>query len=260
MFGHSAHLDANRTRRETAPEHEWVERLRRTPGASWWGDGMASLPRTLPFAWVPVAIGAVLVVPVVASLDGTAQWATLAAVSMAVVWSQLGSLVAWAGAEQLVAADGEPTIADVLRHKRHDGWKLVHGTSLAQGRRIDHIAVGPGGVVVVETKWRRDPTLGDLEWAAAKVQRHQRTVATVLRPVLGEVPVVPVIVTASAGDAAEGHALPTYVGGVRVIAVEDLAAWLEVFDTPRLTATKVAACHALLVAEAAHPAATSVAA
>jgi hypothetical protein len=148
-------------------------------------------------------------------------------------------------------------VADVLRHKRHDGWKVVHGTSLAQGRRIDHIAVGPGGVVVVETKWRRDPTVGDLEWAAAKVQRNQRTVSAVLRPVLGEVPVVPVIVTASA---TESNAVPAYVGGVRVLAVEDLAAWLDVFDTPRLTAAKVAACHALLVAEAAHPAASPVAA
>lgn len=203
-------------------------------------------PRTAPFAWVPVAAGTCLLLPAVASLDGTAQWATVAAIAMAVVWSQLASLAAWTGSDHLLVGDGDTTLAEALRHKRHAGWKVLRGASLGSAGRVPHIAVGPGGVVVVETKWRRNPTTDDLEWAAARAQRTQRATTAVLRPVLGEVPVVPVIVTSASAD---GASLPGYVGGVRVLAVDELAAWLDVFDTPRLTGSRIAACHALLVAE-----------
>jgi hypothetical protein len=204
------------------------------------------LPRTAPFAWVPVAAGACLLLPALASLNGTAQWATVAAIAIGVVWSQLASLAAWVGSDRLLAGDGDTTLAEVLRHKRHAGWRILRNPTLPAVGRVHHIAVGPGGVVVVETKWRRNPTADDLEWAAARAQRVQRATTALLRPVLGEVPVVPVIVTSSSDD---GPTLPAYVGGVRVLDVDELAVWLDVFDTPRLNGTRIAACHALLVAE-----------
>ena len=47
--------------------------------------------------------------------------------------------------------DGEQLTADELRKLRRHGWRAVHNLHLQAGD-IDHVAVGPGGVVVIETK------------------------------------------------------------------------------------------------------------
>ena len=47
--------------------------------------------------------------------------------------------------------DGESNTADQLARLRRRGWRAVHNIHLASGD-IDHVAVGPGGVVAIETK------------------------------------------------------------------------------------------------------------
>lgn len=47
--------------------------------------------------------------------------------------------------------DGEYNTADELAKLRRHGWRVVHNLHLAAGD-IDHVAVGPGGVIVIETK------------------------------------------------------------------------------------------------------------
>lgn len=49
------------------------------------------------------------------------------------------------------AADAEEWTARELRKLERDGWRTVHNLCFAAGD-VDHIAIGPGGVVVVETK------------------------------------------------------------------------------------------------------------
>jgi hypothetical protein len=49
------------------------------------------------------------------------------------------------------AKDAECWTADELRRLRRRGWRAVHNLHLQSGD-VDHVAVGPGGVVVVETK------------------------------------------------------------------------------------------------------------
>ena len=39
------------------------------------------------------------------------------------------------------------------RTRRRAGWHLINGIVI-NGRDIDHIAIGPGGVLAIETKWR----------------------------------------------------------------------------------------------------------
>lgn len=46
----------------------------------------------------------------------------------------------------------EAWTASELRRLRKRGWMIVNGVPL-QGRDVDHVLVGPGGVVVVESKW-----------------------------------------------------------------------------------------------------------
>lgn len=39
------------------------------------------------------------------------------------------------------------------RARRRAGWHLINGV-IINGRDIDHIAIGPGGILAIETKWR----------------------------------------------------------------------------------------------------------
>ncbi len=75
----------------------------------------------------------------------------------------------------------EEWTATELRRLRRRGWKHVNSVMFRQWD-IDHIAVGPNGVIVIETKWRSDPI--DLtdpdQWlldAADRLHRNERDVA-----------------------------------------------------------------------------------
>jgi hypothetical protein len=54
-----------------------------------------------------------------------------------------------------MGATAEMWTASELRRLRKHGWLIVNGLAL-EGRDIDHVLVGPGGVVVVESKWSAD--------------------------------------------------------------------------------------------------------
>lgn len=51
-------------------------------------------------------------------------------------------------AEQWTASD--------LRLLDRRGWKVAHGVRLGRRGDIDHVALGPGGLLVVESKWRSE--------------------------------------------------------------------------------------------------------
>ena len=53
---------------------------------------------------------------------------------------------------------GERTVADMLKPLEHKGWRIFHDVPASKNGRtfnLDHVAVGPGGIAVVETKTRR---------------------------------------------------------------------------------------------------------
>jgi hypothetical protein len=54
-----------------------------------------------------------------------------------------------------MGATAEMWTASELRRLRKHGWLIVNGLAL-EGRDIDHVLVGAGGVVVVESKWSAD--------------------------------------------------------------------------------------------------------
>jgi hypothetical protein len=74
----------------------------------------------------------------------------------------------------------------VLRELRRDGWRLVNNITLTNWGDIDHVLVGPGGVLVVESKWsaNRWPVNGhgarfmegQKKTAASQVQRNAKDV------------------------------------------------------------------------------------
>jgi hypothetical protein len=59
-------------------------------------------------------------------------------------------------APQVMGDRGEQLTASELRRLRRHGWRVINHVALREWD-IDHIAVGPGGVLVVETKWSAAP-------------------------------------------------------------------------------------------------------
>lgn len=99
--------------------------------------------------------------------------AVLAGVAVLIPWSFVRGLVVGAGAAALLSlmaylilalsgtvatgmgATAEAWTAAELRRLRKHGWRVINGLSW-QGRDVDHILIGPGGILVVETKWSAD--------------------------------------------------------------------------------------------------------
>lgn len=192
--------------------------------------------RTLPFAWVPAVAGALLAVPALASLNGSAQWATLGAIAMSVVWVQLVSLMAWSGSDGLALGRHEAhTTDDVLRPLRKQGWRVQDHVPVGP-RTVDHVAVGRGGVLLLESRHRRTLTAADLDWAAHQAQAARRDALASLGRAYEQVPVLPVIVAWSAD-----HDLPEVVGGVPVVHGDELPAFLARYRSGPLTEYQVEA-------------------
>jgi hypothetical protein len=53
------------------------------------------------------------------------------------------------------AAEGRRRTEGALRALERAGWRVAHSVALPDGGRVDHLAVGPGGVYVLDSKaWR----------------------------------------------------------------------------------------------------------
>jgi Nuclease-related domain len=58
--------------------------------------------------------------------------------------------------QQIQGRRGEQHVAALLDALRADGWRILHDLDTGRGN-IDHVAIGPGGVFVIETKTWRPP-------------------------------------------------------------------------------------------------------
>ena len=103
----------------------------------------------------------------------TVGGAVIAGVAFVIPWQFARGLFVGVGVSALVVAIGYLVLAlsgtvargmgataemwtasELRRHRKH-GWLIINGLAL-EGRDIDHVLVGPGGVVVVESKWSAD--------------------------------------------------------------------------------------------------------
>ena len=99
---------------------------------------------------------------------------------------------------------GEVWTAQELRRLRRKGWHLVNGVQREYRGDIDHILVGPGGVLVVETKWstsrwpvngRGDTFMqGRMDDAASQAQNNRKAVVDWLVDVAPDVHAISVAV------------------------------------------------------------------
>lgn len=103
---------------------------------------------------------ATLFMPLIVSLlfvpimKGSGRWIFVGAMGISGPWFVSTIIILYSGAATpLMGLDGEASTADVLRKMKHDGWRLVNGIKIQWKADIDHILVGPPGILVVESKW-----------------------------------------------------------------------------------------------------------
>lgn len=104
------------------------------------------------------------------------------------------------GARLYSGLDGETNTARELRRLKSAGWTAVHNLHFKAGD-VDHVAVGPGGVVVIETKsshsdWRFLERRGVVDKWADQAKRGALRVKGVVKQYSG-ISVDPIIVVAA---------------------------------------------------------------
>ena len=126
-----------------------------------------------------------------------------------------------------MGASAEQWTSTALGTLRRKGWRVVNHVVLRHWD-IDHVAVGPGGLVVVQTKWASDEVgLRDLATWAERLERDAKDLRLVLRPRLGACP-VHTLLTVWGPAARRDEAFPVEpVGGVRVLPGRRLASAIE---------------------------------
>jgi hypothetical protein len=133
-------------------------------------------------------------------------------------------------ASMMMGTTAEQWIAQELRKLRRRGWKVVSHTIPKSGD-IDHIAIGPGGLLVVETKWRSDPTaFDDQDWLTTecrKVSENARLIRLSLQARLQDAPTRTAFVCWSPSGSSGRSSEPVEIKGVTVISGPRLPAWLE---------------------------------
>ena len=110
------------------------------------------------------------------------------------LWFDALIIILWSEpAPQIMGVSGETATADILRELEAKGWRIANGVKLDGWHEIDHLAVGPGGILVVETKWSAypwplkgsGPTFmeADIKNAAIEVQKNTAAVTAWLSEV-----------------------------------------------------------------------------
>ncbi len=159
----------------------------------WWAMGLM----------VVLFVGAVT--PLALRLEGAYRGAVYGAAAVSALWFDALITILWSGAaSQIMGVSGETATADILRGLESKGWRIANGVKLDGWREIDHLAVGPGGVLVVETKWSAypwplkggGPTFmeSDVKNAAIQVQKNTVAVKEWLSAVAPMIPTTGIVV------------------------------------------------------------------
>lgn len=96
----------------------------------------------------------ILALPFVLLEKGPERWLVLGATSISGFWVAGVFVVLWAGvANTLMGLVAEGYTSDTLRKFGGKRWHLINGMKLKGDSDIDHVFIGPLGLLVVETKW-----------------------------------------------------------------------------------------------------------
>jgi hypothetical protein len=142
------------------------------------------------------------------------NWFTLGIVVASSFWFDLLFVILWSGlAPIIMGIEGEASTAEVLRNFAGKGWTLFNGLHLKGVGDIDHVLVGPAGVLIFETKWSGQQWPMELHAKGYLADRIKKSLLQIKRSrillqdkfkdVIGEAPVYTVCVLWSAMDSAK---------------------------------------------------------
>lgn len=201
-----------------------------------WATLAIALAVALPFIVVPLWLidwdsavrGFLLGVSLTALFLGSYHWCVIAS----------GAAGSRMGAEAEQWTDME------LRRLRRSGWRIVNHVVLRYGD-IDHIAIGPDGVIVVETKWTSSKVRldGSDRWLAGAVSQVREN-ANDIRRVLGwnsftDAVVAPLVVVWGPQVRPTTNELVAGGKGVELVAGEDLQLTLDRLGHRALTEQEI---------------------
>lgn len=141
------------------------------------------------------------------------------------------------GASALMGGTAEKWTARELQALGPD-WEVVHGVTFDVGHRgavvdVDHVAVGPGGILVVETKWTSSPLEldtgrrgGKIHGAAKQAEDNAGRIRALLLRDAPDLPVQALVVFWGAVRAAKEAIVQS--GSVEVVAGDDADRWRPV--------------------------------
>ena len=191
----------------------------------------------------------------ISSSLGGGRW-FLSGAFVGVTWTLLfhWCLIASGAAQATMGDVAEQWTSTEFRRLRRRGWRIVDHVLLGRRGDVDHVAIGPDGVVVVETKWRSSEVDVDnpkwLDEMAGRLLDKTRQVKGVLQLHHSDVPVTSLIVfwgprVLQQHDDTE--LVSTARGEVRLIAGEHLRAVIDDLGEQRIDPEEVARLHTKLV-------------
>lgn len=147
-------------------------------------------------------------------------------------------------APQMMGERGEQLTASELRRLARRGWSVINHVALTRYGDIDHVVVGHGGVLVIETKWSGEPwTLdgrGDdrVRAAADRVSSDASRIRSLFPSQIKPSAVFPVVVLWGGHSADDVE--KRVIDGVTVLRGTELRGWLGALEPRVLTSDQQA--------------------
>lgn len=177
------------------------------------------------------------------------KWLGIGAFGITGFWLVIILVIIWTGiGNPLMGLEGENRTAVILRKFRSNGWELVNGLKLRGDWDIDHVLVGPAGVLVFESKWSHKEwpsdnkgdtyMAGRLEDAVKQVLRNGDRFKAFFKNELVGVTVTPACVLWSHSYGSE-ELTPYLANGVVIIPGPALESWMNSLTANWLDQKKV---------------------
>jgi hypothetical protein len=197
--------------------------------------------------WRYLSVFAIATVPLLALTWLFSSWVqpyVVGALIASAGWMIAMQVVVHSGAATRMAGEqAETWTASELRRLRRQGAHVANAIRLRQYGDIDHIVVGPCGLIVIETKWMSE---GNASWFDARlrqaVQQVRNDAFSVHAMFLNEVPDAAVTRVVVVWGAGARHLAASSVphDGVVVCNGRDLRSWIEALPADRLDPATVA--------------------
>jgi hypothetical protein len=128
-------------------------------------------------------------------------------------------------AHRQMGGDAEEWTAQELKALDRRTWRVFHDVPVRYGN-VDHVAVGPGRVYAIETKWT-SAGVRYLDQLASSAERQAKRLQAELRARGTAREVVPLMVLWGPGLADELGEQPRMEGSTRVVAGRHSSVWLQ---------------------------------